>query len=215
MDSKQTSSLWTLLRPSVRFIIVSWSTSSASTAAKGKSADGSLTSWIIEGKQWWSAVPVPSLSASSLVYHKGASGWDAACSSFASVTFLTPRQPKLGSLRMTQPHTKWWPAPMTRPNYETSTSLLSGRNDGIWPFTQGNAPHCQWLAAGNPWDTSTSVEKNPSIKVHRVADPLFFSPNLSLTLVQSVVHWYCVLVRSRGAVVSFPVWSHWLKDGFN
>ncbi len=50
------------------------------------------------------------------------------------------------------------------------------------------------------------VEKNPSIKVHRVADPLFFSsPNLSLTLVQSVVHWYCVLVRSRGAVVSFPV----------
>ena len=59
------------------------------------------------------------------------------------------------------------------------------------------------------------VEKNPSIKVHRVADPLFFSPNLSLTLVQSVVHWYCVLVRSRGAVVSFPVWSHWLKDGFN
>ena len=51
-----------------------------------------------------------------------------------------------------------------------------------------------------------SVEKNPSIKVHRVADPpFFFSPNLSLTLVQSVVHWYCVLVRSRGAVVSFPV----------
>ena len=50
------------------------------------------------------------------------------------------------------------------------------------------------------------MEKNPSIKVHRVADPLFFSsPNLSLTLVQSVVHWYCVLVRSRGAVVSFPV----------
>ena len=156
MDRKQTSSLWTLLRLSVRLIIVSWSTSSTSTAAKGKSADGSLTSWIIEGKQWWSAVPVPSLSASSLVYHKGASGWDPACSSFTSMTFLTPWQPKLGSLWMTQPHTKWWPAPMTRPNYEPSTSLLSGRNDGIWPFTQGNAPHCQWLAAGNPWDTSTN-----------------------------------------------------------
>ena len=156
MDRKQTSSLWTLLRLSVRLIIVSWSTSSTSTAAKGKSADGSLTSWIIEGKQWWSAVPVPSLSASTLVYHKGASGWDPVCSSFTSMTFPKPRQPKLGSLRMTQPHTKWWPAPMTRPNYETSTSLLSGRNDGIWPSTQGNAPHCQWLAAGNPWDTSTN-----------------------------------------------------------
>ena len=101
MDSKQTSSLWTLLRPSVRLIIVSWSTSSTSTASKGKSADGSLTSWITEGRQRWSAVPVPHLSASCLVYHKGASGWDPACSSFTSMTFLTPRQPKLVSLRMT------------------------------------------------------------------------------------------------------------------
>ena len=101
MDSKQTPSLWTLLRPSVRLIILSWSTSSTSTAAKGKSADGSLTSWITEGRQRWSAVPVPSLSASSLVYHKGASGSDPACSSFTSMTFLTPWQPKLVSLRMT------------------------------------------------------------------------------------------------------------------
>ena len=56
MDSKQTSSLWTLLRLSVRLIIVSWSTSSTSTTAKGKSADGSPTSWIIEGKQWFVSV---------------------------------------------------------------------------------------------------------------------------------------------------------------
>ena len=74
------------------------------------------------------------------------------------------------------------------------------------------------------------VEKSPSIKVHRVTDPPpppFFSPltskfNFSRTvgemvlvsfeiekmrmfLVQSVVRWYRVLVRSRGAVVSFPV----------
>ena len=28
---------------------------------------------------------------------------------------------------------------------------------------------------------------------------------MRMFLVQSVVHWYCVLVRSRGAVVSFPV----------
>ena len=67
------------------------------------------------------------------------------------------------------------------------------------------------------------VEKNPSIKVHRVTDPLFSKSkfNFSQTvgemvfvsfevekmrifLVQSVVHWYGVLVRSRGAVVSFP-----------
>ena len=66
--------------------------------------------------------------------------------------------------------------------------------------------------------------KNPSIKVHRVTDPLFSKSkfNFSQTvgemvfvsfevekmrmfLVQSVVHWYCVLVRLRGAVVSFPV----------
>ena len=67
-------------------------------------------------------------------------------------------------------------------------------------------------------------EKKPSVKVHRVTDPLFSKSkfNFSQTvgemvfvsfevekmrmfLVQSVVHWYCVLVRSRGAVVSFPV----------
>ena len=65
---------------------------------------------------------------------------------------------------------------------------------------------------------------HPSIKVHRVTDPLFSKSkfNFSQTvgemvfvsfevekmrmfLVQSVVHWYCVLVRSWGAVVSFPV----------
>ena len=28
---------------------------------------------------------------------------------------------------------------------------------------------------------------------------------MRMFLVQSVVRWYCVLVRSRGAVVSFPV----------
>jgi len=43
---------------------------------------------------------------------------------------------------------------MTRPNYnETSTSLLSGRNDAIWPSTQGM--HIT-ATAGNPWDTSTN-----------------------------------------------------------
>ena len=66
--------------------------------------------------------------------------------------------------------------------------------------------------------------KKPSVKVHRVTDPLFSKSkfNFSQTvgemvfvsfevekmrmfLVQSVVHWYCVLMRSRGAVVSFPV----------
>ena len=70
------------------------------------------------------------------------------------------------------------------------------------------------------------MEKSPFIKVHRVTDPPFFffksKFNFSRTvgemvfvsfevekmrmfLVQSVVRWYCVLVRSRGAVVSFPV----------
>ena len=71
--------------------------------------------------------------------------------------------------------------------------------------------------------TYTYVEKSPSIKVHRVTDPFFKSKfNFSQTvgemdfvsfevekirmfLVQLVVRWYCVLVRSRGAVVSFPV----------
>ena len=66
------------------------------------------------------------------------------------------------------------------------------------------------------------------LKVHRFTDPFFFffffksTFNFSQTvgelvfvsfevetmrmfLVQSAVHWYCVLVRSRGAVVSFPV----------
>ena len=82
---------------------------------------------------------------------------DPACSSFASMTFLTPWQNKLSSLQMTQLHTQWWPALMTRPNYnETSTSLLSGRKDGIWPSTQRSALHCQWPAAGNPWNTSTN-----------------------------------------------------------
>ena len=80
-----------------------------------------------------------------------------ACSSFTSMTFLTPCQNKLGSLQMAQLHTQWWPALMTRPNYnETSTSLLSGRKDGIWPTTQRSAPHCQWPAAGNPGNTSTN-----------------------------------------------------------
>ena len=69
------------------------------------------------------------------------------------------------------------------------------------------------------------MEKSPFIKVHRVTDPpLFFKSkfNFSRTvcemvfvsfevekmrmfLVQSVVRWCCVLVRSQGAVVSFPV----------
>ena len=38
---------------------------------------------------------------------------------------------------------------------------------------------------------------------------------MRMFLVQSVVRWYCVLVWSWGGVVSFPVWNHWLKDGFN
>ena len=69
-----------------------------------------------------------------------------------------------------------------------------------------------------------NVEKSPSIKVHRVTDPLlkkskfnfsqtvgemvfvsFEVEKMRMFLVQSVVHWYCVLVRLRGAVVSFPV----------
>ena len=70
------------------------------------------------------------------------------------------------------------------------------------------------------------VEKSPSIKVHRVTDPPFkkkrkkfnFSQTVGemvfvrfevekmrMFLVQSVIRWYCVLVRSWGAVVSFPV----------
>ena len=64
------------------------------------------------------------------------------------------------------------------------------------------------------------MEKNPSIKVHWVTDPLFFKSkfNFSQTVGEMVfvnfevekmrmflVRWYCVLVRSRGAVVSFPV----------
>ena len=67
------------------------------------------------------------------------------------------------------------------------------------------------------------MEKSPSIKVHRVTDPPFFSKfkfsqtvgeivfvsfeveKMRMFLVQSVVRWYCVLVRSWGAVVSFPV----------
>ena len=63
------------------------------------------------------------------------------------------------------------------------------------------------------------VEKSPSIKVHRVTDPLFtkskfnFSQTVGemvfvsfevekmrMVLVQSVVRWYWVLVRSWGAV---------------
>ena len=68
------------------------------------------------------------------------------------------------------------------------------------------------------------MEKSPSIKVHRVTDPPFFSSKFNFNqtvsemvfvsfevekmrmfLVQSAVRWYCVLVRSWGAVVSFPV----------
>ena len=72
---------------------------------------------------------------------------------------------------------------------------------------------------------SCSVEKNPSITVHRVTDSLFFLKsafNFSQTVgemvfvsfevekmrmffVQSVVRWCWVLERSWGAVVSFPV----------
>ena len=68
------------------------------------------------------------------------------------------------------------------------------------------------------------MEKSPSIKVRRVTDPPFFKStfNFSQTvgkmvfvsfevekmrtfLVQSIVRWCWVLVRSWGAVVSFPV----------
>ena len=143
MDSKQTPSLRTLLRPSVRLIILSWSTSSTSTAAKGKSADGSLTSWITEGRQRWSAVPVPCLSASSLVYHKGASGWDPACSSFTSMTFLTPWQPKLVSLRMTAAYKV-----VTCPDDQTQlqrdlNQLAEWEKWCDMAFHPGNAHHCQ------------------------------------------------------------------------
>ena len=37
---------------------------------------------------------------------------------------------------------------------------------------------------------------------------------MRMFLVQSMVHWCWVLVRSWGAVVSFPVWRNWLKDRF-
>ena len=37
---------------------------------------------------------------------------------------------------------------------------------------------------------------------------------MRMFLVQSVVRWCWVLVRSWGAVVSFPMWSHWPKDRF-
>ena len=73
------------------------------------------------------------------------------------------------------------------------------------------------------------MEKSPSIKVHRVTDPRFLNLRSTLVrlfsgetvfvsfevekmrmfLVQSIVRWYWVLVRSWGAVVSFPVWNHW------
>ena len=71
------------------------------------------------------------------------------------------------------------------------------------------------------------MEKSPSIsiKVHRVTDPSFFFGSkfnfsqtvgemvfvsfevekMRMLLVQSVVHWYCVLVRLWGAVVSIPM----------
>ena len=72
---------------------------------------------------------------------------------------------------------------------------------------------------------SYSVEKSPSITVHRVTDSLLFLKstfNFSQTvgeivfvsfevekirmfLVQSIVRWCWVLERSWGAVVSFPV----------
>ena len=65
------------------------------------------------------------------------------------------------------------------------------------------------------------VEKSPSTKVHWVTDPPFFLnirqtvcemvfvnfevEKMRMFLVQSIVHWCWVLVRSWGAVVSFPV----------
>ena len=38
---------------------------------------------------------------------------------------------------------------------------------------------------------------------------------MRMFLVQSIVHWYWILAWSWGAVISFPMWNHWLKDGFN
>ena len=68
------------------------------------------------------------------------------------------------------------------------------------------------------------MEKSPFIKVHRVTNALFLKSmiNFSQTvgemvfvsfkvekmrmfLVQSIVHWCWVLVRSRGVVVSFSM----------
>ena len=72
------------------------------------------------------------------------------------------------------------------------------------------------------------MEKSPSIKVHRVTDPFkkkkkkkstfnfsqtvgemvfvsFEVEKMRVFLVQSIVRWCWVLVRSWGAVVSFPV----------
>ena len=68
------------------------------------------------------------------------------------------------------------------------------------------------------------MEKSPSIKVQRVTDPLFKKSTLNFSqtvgemvfvsfelekmrmfLVQSIVCWNWVLVRSWGAVASFPV----------
>ena len=68
------------------------------------------------------------------------------------------------------------------------------------------------------------MEKSPFVKVHQVTNPLFkkskfnFSQTVGemvfvrfevekmrMFLVQSIVRWYCVLVWSWGAVVSFPL----------
>ena len=68
------------------------------------------------------------------------------------------------------------------------------------------------------------MEKSPSIKVHRVTDPLkkkstfnfsqtiremvfvsFEVEKMRIFLIQSIVRWCWVLERSWGAVVSFPV----------
>ena len=69
------------------------------------------------------------------------------------------------------------------------------------------------------------MDESPSIKVHRVTDPFkkkksrfnfsqtvgemvfvtFEVEKMRMFLVQSIVHWCWVLVRSWGAVVSFPV----------
>ena len=81
---------------------------------------------------------VPSLSASSLVYHKGAS-WDPACSSFTSVNGDLPDTLTAQTRLFADDTAAYNVGPaltLTRPNYnETSTSLLSGRKDGIWPST--------------------------------------------------------------------------------